>query len=435
MLEQRFFTLLSSVSDGSLMTIEIKLDIPAQSSGQRDRCPVDHQMFGQAKTVRYTELDAAPIERDAAGVWQVRSYAAVRAVLCSDDTKQAGFKAELMEKMPGTMKPPVIFQDGPAHHLQRKQIARFFTPKATSENYRALMDRLAGQMVAELQRLGRADLSKLSMRMAVAVAGEVVGLTDSRLPGLDRRLDAFFLNEVLEVSWHPRALWALLGNQVRIAKFFYLDVKPAIAARRRAPRADVISHLLASGYTDAEMLTECITYGAAGMATTREFICVAAWHMLDQPELRAHYLSGDEQQRYALLHELLRLEPVVGHLQRRATADLQIETDGATVTIPAGDLIDLHIYGANFDQSAVGPQPLAVCPTRELQVERAAPAVMSFGDGAHRCPGAYIAIQETDVFLQRLLTLDKLRIERAPTLGWSKLTKSYELRNFIVAVS
>lgn len=416
------------------MTVQIKEDTPVHTSEQRGGCPVDHQALGQAKTVRYNELDAAPIERDAAGVWQVRSYAAVRTVLRSSDTKQAGFKAELMDKMPTRMQPPVIFQDGPPHHEQRKQIARFFTPRATSENYHALMERLADQMVAELRRLGRADLSKLGMQMAVAVASEVVGLTDSRLPGLSRRLDAFFSNEVLDFSWDPRVLWTILGNQVRIAQFFYLDVKPAIAARRRAPKADVISHLVASGYTDAEILTECITYGVAGMATTREFISVAAWHMLDQPALRAHYLASDEDERYALLHELLRLEPVIGHLTRRATADLQIESNGKVVTIPAGDLIDLHIYGANLDESAVGAQPLAVCPARQPLVERVAPGVMSFGDGAHRCPGAYIAIQETDVFLQRLLRLETLRIERAPTVSQSKLTGSYELRKFIVAV-
>lgn len=27
-----------------------------------------------------------------------------------------------------------------------------------------------------------------------------------------------------------------------------------------------------------EILAECITYGAAGMVTTREFIAVVAWH-------------------------------------------------------------------------------------------------------------------------------------------------------------
>ncbi len=30
-------------------------------------------------------------------------------------------------------------------------------------------------------------------------------------------------------------------------------------------------------------------------------------------------------------------------------------------------------------------------------------------DGAHRCPGAYIAIEETDIFLMRFLKLDDLR--------------------------
>lgn len=54
--------------------------------------------------------------------------------------------------------------------------------------------------------------------------------------------------------------------------FFLLDVRPAIAARRREPREDLISHLISRGYSDMNILTECITYGAAGMVTTREFI-------------------------------------------------------------------------------------------------------------------------------------------------------------------
>jgi cytochrome P450 len=401
---------------------------------RRRGCPIDHKAFGGAKTSPKVETGGAPIEQDAAGVWHVRSYEAVRAVLRSNATKQAGFKAELLEGMARTMRPPVLYQDGQEHHLQRKQTARFFTPKAVSENYRQLMEHLADQIVAELIERRRADLSALSMRLAVRVASEVVGLTDSRLPGMDQRLNAFFMNDVTSFSWRPRALLELFNNHTRILKFFYLDVKPAIKARRRAPKNDVISHLSESGYRDSEILTECITYGAAGMATTREFISVAAWHMLEQPELRAHYLAGDEQQRQVLLQEILRLEPVVGHLQRRATADIEIEADGASMTIPAGALIDLHISGANTDPAAVGAQPLAICPARELQADRATPAVMSFGDGAHRCPGAYIAIQETDLFLQRLLRVPGLHIERAPTVTWSKLTAGYELRDFIIAV-
>ena len=49
-------------------------------------------------------------------------------------------------------------------------------------------------------------------------------------------------------------------------------------------------------------------------------------------------------------------------------------------------------------------------------------------------PGAYLAIQEADMLLQRLLAVPGLRIEHTPTLGFMEIGQSYELRNFILAV-
>ena len=49
----------------------------------------------------------------------------------------------------------------------------------------------------------------------------------------------------------------------------------------------MISQLLQQGFDDLEILTEALTYAAAGMATTREFVTVAAWHLLDEPDLRS----------------------------------------------------------------------------------------------------------------------------------------------------
>ena len=170
------------------------------------------------------------------------------------------------------------------------------------------------------------------------------------------------------------------------------------------------------------------------MATTREFISIAAWHMLEQPALRERYLSSDEGERHDVLGEILRLEPVVGQLYRRATADLHLEDGGKPVTIPSGSLIALDNYAINADEGAVGECPLALTPGRELLAERVGPAVMSFGDGHHRCPGYYVALQESDVFLTRLLSLKGLRIERKPSVGWNDLIAGYELRGFTVAL-
>lgn len=400
------------------------------STGVAGRCPIDHSVLSQQKTIRAPAPMGVPVERDARGVWRIRSYAAARVVLRSADTRQAGFRAELIERQQRALKPPILFQDGPPHHEQRRLTARYFTPATVSKNYRDLMERYAAQAVGVLRRRGQIDLSAQSMWLAVRVAAQVVGLTDSSLPGMDRRLDAFFSNNHSHYGWRLRLqrVWA----RSRVLAFFWLDVKPAIAARRRQPREDVISHLLSQGRSDMEILTECITFGAAGMATTREFISVAAWHLLEQPELRAQYLAGDEEQRSALLHEILRLEPVVGHLYRRATADIVL--DGGAITIPQGSLIDLDIYAINADAALMDQHPLLLCPGRTLNEERAGPAVMSFGDGQHRCPGAYIAIQETDIFLQQLLRLDGLRIERKPSISWNELTESYEVRDFIVSI-
>lgn len=398
-------------------------------------CPVDHRALAQQKTARPVQHSTArPVERDAAGTWHIRGYNEAKAILRSPHTKQAGFKAELLERMPQHMNQPVLYQEGKVHHEQRKQTARFFTPKATSENYRQVMESLSDQIVAELRRTRRADLSSLSMTLAVRVAAQVVGLTDSLLPGMDRRLNAFFANDLSTPHWNLRSIIGMLKNQTRISQFFYLDVKPAIRARKRQPREDVISHLISRGYRDSEILTECITYAAAGMATTREFIAVAAWHLLEQPKLREQFMASDEENRHLLLQEMLRVEPVVGNLYRRATDHLIIESNGAPLIIPKDALINVHVYAVNADESVVGNHPQAICPGRELLVERVGAPVMSFGDGHHRCPGAFIAIQESDIFLRRLLSIENLRIERAPTLTWNDLVTGYELRDFIVAV-
>jgi cytochrome P450 len=368
-------------------------------------------------------------------VWHVRGFEPARHILRGNGTRQAGFKAELVERVHTNRRRPILYEEGPEHLQHRKQTARFFTPATTSASYRDLMESLADAIVADLQRDGRGDLSRLSMRLAVGVASRVVGLTDSRLPGLHRRLEAFFTTDMRDYGWSPRGLYGLLRAQAQMLGFYLLDVRPAIIARRRKPQEDVISHLIEHGYGDSEILIECVTFAAAGMVTTREFICVATWHLLEQPELRQRYLAADEADRHQLLSEILRLEPVVGHLFRRATSDIEVEVNGESVTIPAGDLIDLHIYAANADETVAGEAPLAIWPGRKLKADRVTAAVLSFGDGHHRCPGAYIAIQESDIFLQKLLSIEGLQIERPPALNWNDLTQGYELRKFQIAIN
>lgn len=403
----------------------------ATQSQQEGHCPVAHAPISHKKTC-LQELAGPAIECDARGTWHIRDFDLTRTILRGNQTLQAGFNADMIARVSRMMRTPILYQDGKQHHEQRRQTARFFTPKTVSANYRELMEKLVERLIGDLQRAGQADFSAMTLEMAVRVAAQVIGLTNSRLPGMSERLDAFFKSEIMAFSWRPRAVWQFLTNQRRMFAFYMLDVDPAIRARRRKPGDDLISHLVAQGYSNAEIMTECVTFAAAGMATTREFLSVAAWHMLEHPTLRARYLVAPEEERYAILHELLRLEPVVGHIFRRPTIDLELEHAGQKILIPQGALIDLNIHSANTDTEIVGEHPLQVCPGRELRGDRIPAEMMSFGDGYHRCPGSYLAIQESDMLLKRLLSLDGLRMKLPPHMEWNEIVAGYELRKFMV---
>lgn len=374
---------------------------------------------------------APAFERRADGSVAVRSAALARAVLrAGGHVRQAGFRAETMDRPGVRLKRPILFQEGEEHRQQRSAIAHFFTPAAAHERYRALIERTADALLVPFQAAGGGELSALSMRLAVRVAGEVVGLTDSRDGRMDRRLDAFFSVELLPFSWRPRDLLSFARVQLRMLRFYLRDVRPAIASRRRQRRDDVISHLLDKGYSDADILIEAITYGAAGMVTTREFISMAAWHLLQDDALRSDFLARDNEGRRHLLAEVVRLEPVVGHLFRRVVDAIELDIDGRVERLEPGTLIDIDIRAANADADAVGDAPLELVPDRAMPGRGLQPYALAFGDGHHRCPGSYLALEEAEVFLGRLLSIPGLRIESGPTLRHNELVQGYELRAF-----
>lgn len=412
------------------------LDSTQNKTEDEAQCPV-HQSGLSPRKMPFDNNPDLPISQDDDGVWHVRNYKMAKTIMRSQKTRQAGFGAELVRQLPdGFMKnEPVLYQDGTIHKTQRRELARFFTPKTTSNKYRLLMERFAHEMMAELYAKGRVELSDLSMTIAVEVAAQVVGLTNSILPGMAKRIDAFVQQTDLEeaisgFSWDPKTLFNHVRNQTRMGKFFVLDVKPAIISRKRSPKDDVISHLVEQGYNDAEILIECITYGTAGMVTTREFILFATWHLLENETLRHQYLNASEADRYQILEEILRVEPVISQLLRRTIEPVEVTDE---ITIPAGDLVELHIMAINSDESVVGANPDAVCPMRTLP-RGVLPPLMSFGDGHHRCPGAYLAIQEADIFLSKLLAIPTLKLVSEPVIGYKEIIKGFETRNFVVAV-
>ncbi|MDB5394654.1 MAG: putative cytochrome [Rhodospirillales bacterium] len=387
----------------------------------------------ERKSAAAAAASPARAKRLAKGGITIESFSLARKILRSGGTKQAGFMAELVDRATSKGAQPVLFQEGEVHQKQRTATARFFAPRIVTTRYRDVMNDLADRLIARLHKKGKVDLSDLSLDMAVAVAADIIGLADKPLDGMAARLNSFFDQGVArKISVFRKAFNAVRSN-LNLLGFYWLDVKPAIDRRRKAPKEDVISHLISQGYNNQEILTECLTYGAAGMVTTREFIVMAAWHLMERDQMRADYLASDEAGQIKMLEEILRLEPIVGALYRRTQKDLTFEESGKTIHIPAGTLIDLDIRAANSDPMAAGECPFQLKPDR-ADTKGSAVGSMSFGDGNHRCPGATVALQETAIFLNRLLRVPNLRMAKPPKMEWNTLTVGYELRDAIVAV-
>lgn len=375
------------------------------------QCP-HHHAVSQRKSDQVAKQGGTVAVRRMIGT----DFSEARRILRDPSARQAGFLAELVTRF-ALMRAPILYLSGAEHRRQRGATARFFAPRVVTSSYRALMTETSARLIDRLQADRRADLDQLSLKLAVTIASEIVGLTNSDRAAMARRLDALAAGMRGEGSAVGKAIDFVRG-QVRALLLLYRDVKPAIRARRRTRRDDVISHLLDEGYRDMEILSECLTYGAAGMITTREFITMAGWHLLEQPELRQRFLDTNEAGRIAILEEILRLEPVVGLLHR---------TIGDTE-----ETVGIDVRAANADGQAFGACPHRIDPDRALG-DRVGRAGMAFGDGEHRCPGAQVALLESAIFLDQLLRVPGLRMMAEPAMGWNALIAGYELRGLKLA--
>lgn len=358
-----------------------------------------------------------------------------REVLRSPDMRQAASSADSMDYS----KPDEIsffFLHGDEHKKRRASVAAHFAPKAIVSRYHPLMQATMDRLIGNLRRSGSGVLDEMSLELASDVTMEIVGLTETdrydltrqikQIHGISKSFDKRplyrFVHDVL-LGWFHNA-----AHSKRILKLYKEHIAPAAAARRTEPRNDVMTYMVQNNYSMKGMIIEVMTYAAAGISTTREFMVLAAWQLFDHPELKERFLAGTEEEQFAIIEEILRLDPIAGYLYRKPVNDV---TDTAEGTIPAGQLLAVDIRGVNTDETVVGECPYQIDPERAKR-QKIAGSWLSFGDGAHRCPGAQVALHESRYFLDALLRVPGIRLAKAPEIGWSLSTQGYELRHGVV---
>jgi pentalenolactone synthase len=185
-----------------------------------------------------------------------------------------------------------------------------------------------------------------------------------------------------------------------------------VERKRRQPAQDVLSDLAAAqeqfqgAFTNEHVATLAAGLLFAGHETTVAAIDRGVLLLLDNPKQRGALqrdpalvaAAVEEVLRHSLPASTPRPEEQPDGVPRWASED--IEVDG--VTIPAGDLVILHVQGANLDDR-VFDDPASFDVTREENPH------LTFGHGPHFCLGAPLARIE-------LQTVFGTMFRRFPTL-------------------
>ena len=361
----------------------------------------------------------------------VRDAGGVKAILRSPHLRQDGLDAKAQQRL----KPeeiPLIFLDGKLHRDRRKHITDYFSPRYIKEHFEPLMRETADVLVGELERDKQLRIDEASWQMAVTLVGELIGVTRGKsrreIKATARRIERNLYATKMRLMTGWRLQVAKVAKAYNMWDFWRKDVKPTMDARRKAPQDDVISKLVAENYSRTAILADVLMLCGAGMQTTREFISMVAWHLLEKDHLRTAFLDADYDGKIAILEEILRVDPIVSTLYRRAPEDL---ADKARDEFTPGQRYGLSIRDANYDPAVVGACPHAIDITRKQKLGDQAP-MMSFGNGMHRCPGSPLALNETLFLLDRLLRVPGVRLASQPKMEWEPNVSTFEISNVLV---
>ena len=337
-------------------------------------------------------------------------YADVRAVLRAKDfgvDARKSLPGSYMRRVAGTgvaeaegdaaYEPPLVLLDDPGHRRLRGLVSKAFTPRAV-EAMRPRVHAIANALLDAIGDAGEADfIARYAGPLPTIVIAEMLGLevahcddlkrwSDAILQGYDPERDAV-VQRALRDSY--LALSALLRD--------------VVAARRRAPRADLITALVQAQeaddrLNDLEIISLCTQLIVAGNVTTTDLMGNGLHALLAHPDQLAR-LRAEPAMIDAAIEEILRYDCPLAETARIALVDTEV----AGCPVKRGETLTVALGAANHD-------PARFARPHEFDLGRGENPHLAFGSGVHVCLGAPLARLEGTIGLQAFL-------ERFPVLA------------------
>ena len=341
-----------------------------------------------------------PVQRGP-GSWVVLGHAEVLAVLRAAAARSGFIGAIYRNTLPpgaarDEMGHRINFLDPPDHTRVRKLVAKAFTPRRVA-GLRPYVVALCRELLAAHDGDAVIDLiANFAHAVPSLVISELLGV-----PTEDRDLLTALSDRVSALLGLAGLDGARRGDAVAAAEEMHAYLRALLAARRREPRDDLLTALLAveedhERLSESELLSLSATLYSAGHRTTRDLFSNGLAVLLHEPA-RIEAVQRGALPPAAVVEEFLRFETPTHYVARMLAAPLAV----GGITIPAGEPITLLLAAANRDPAAYA-EPDRFEPRRWL-ADPAPPAPLSFAFGPHFCLGASLARLEAETMLETLL--------------------------------
>jgi len=278
----------------------------------------------------------------------------------------------------------MLVKDDPDHGRLRGLVNKAFTPRVVSE-LRPRVQAIADELLDAAERRGELDaIADFGMPLPIIVIAELLGVPLEDRAELKRWSDKLvtFLDGTIRDRGLADAAVACVEMRTYMDRVF--------AARRAAPRDDLISRLIAARevedkLTDDELFGTVVLILAAGHETTTNLIGNGLYTLLRHPAELARLRERPELIGTAI-EELLRFASPVSLTSRNPTEDTEL--DGRRIA--KDDELALVLAAANRD-------PEVFAQPDRLDLARSENRHLAFGFGAHFCLGAALARLEGQI--------------------------------------
>ena len=282
--------------------------------------------------------------------------------------------------------------DAPDHTRIRALVVSAFSRRTAEERRGRILEVIHGLLDAAAAK-GRFDLiTDYAFHVPIIVASEIIGI-----PADDREQfrAAFELTGRLLAPKGSEESWA---EALEAGRWVGRYMRELIAARRAAPRDDLISALVAEsdnrgGLSEAELSSAVSTIYTAAGTTTERMISSGLYLLLTHPD-QWRDLVADRALVGPAIEEILRFHHPTQSTStnRRCTEDIALRGK----TLKAGDTVRVGLGAANRDPEAF-PDPERFDIRRQMAVPP-----LSFGAGPHFCIGSTLARFEARLAIEAI---------------------------------